>query len=1377
MHPYIPVFIHDKLRQNEISGEFNAFVMFCDISGFTPLTETLLKYGKPGSEILIRILSKIFNPMVDTIYSNRGFIATFGGDAFYAIFIHDDISISRKEAFAFSMNSANEILHFFEREGIIETDMGSYKLSVKMGIAEGLVKWGILGNENGRGYYFRGNAIDEAAEMEHKTSKGNYTLSEKLKRDFTDTFQPDEIASISSTDIPDDVLKEFFPDEFVIWEKGEFRQIVSIFIPLEGDFNHDLIDRIFRLTFAEVALFDGFLSRLSFGDKGAMMLIFFGFPTSHEDDIKRALSFADEWRKKLVDEHIAVFYRMGITYGLAYAGVSGGERRSELTCLGDVVNFAARLAFAGEKNEIYCSDMIAEKASSFAQVPLSFARKFKGKSDILPVYRFIKLKKVDQQRFFKSPMIGREKELKQVKEIIQDTIINKQFGGIIYINGESGIGKSRLVHEIKNWAENELKINWLHIPCDGVVERPWNGIKQWLKSFFEIGDEIKKEDVGKFMSKINEICEDREIDDMIRREISRTSSLIAAEIGIHMENSLYEKLDSRLRLENFIIGLKELIKALSIKNPTIIEIEDGQWIDSSTEEFLLPLTRNVNDFPFLVLITSRYMEDGEPVNFRISRGCSIEEIDLKPLSEGCENAFAVNILGKGQLSQEILDLLKKTAYGNPFYIEQLLRHLQDTGAVELRNGKWEITSNKIELPSSIDQVIIARIDSLGIQTKEILQHASIIGQRFAIKLLSEMLKDYPVYEYLSSAHKKAQLVYPEDMNEEFHNLIYLFSHALIRNVVYDMQLAETKQKLHKNVMHLIEEMFKDNLVEWYEDLYNHARMSEDEEKLKYYLEKSGDLHRYNYRHKEAIERYQELLNLDITLETKIDILLKLSSIYSSIGPYSKGVEYCRTALEYFGDSDNKKLLANIYHYYARILSLSGNNDMALDYIKQACEIFLEYNEEGSYADSLSFLGGILINKSEFSSARNKFMKAFDIYEKKNFQKGKVNCTDSIISTYVLTGRIDDALKYWEKRKDIIETGYDLSTEVRIKNNLGRIFADSDLEKAEEYFRDAMRISEEMGDRTLESMTINNLAIISQKRGDFRTAIEIFNKSAEISKEVGNIRLMGRAFYNIGTCHEQLFEYDKAIDCHNKYIEMSRIFSSKSAEGASVYALGNIYRNMGKYDTARDCFKNLHELSVEIKEPIDILLSLIVLVDILFLLNDFDGVEKYYQIALSQDFEKTELGNDFKILDLKYNIYKGNLVNAGKLVKLLTDTSCCFNEDMKGDVYLFSGKYYELISDFITSYDFYRKAIDELKESNLLVDYADTLIELSRMLMNFRHEFSCGDKLKECKDLEEFYKSHDKSEIMKLLNEARDFNEKCMRYHRISEINDLIRQIE
>ncbi len=171
-----PKFILKKFKENQFNGTFKAATMFLDISGFTAMTQTLMKNGKEGAEILTEMINQVFTPSIDEIYNNEGFITAFVGDAFNAIFPEKtELSV---------LFAASKINRIFNEIGFQNTKFGEFKLSVKIGISFGKVEWGIIQNEKQNTYYFKGDAIDNCSKCEKNCEKRDIVFDNNLKREI-----------------------------------------------------------------------------------------------------------------------------------------------------------------------------------------------------------------------------------------------------------------------------------------------------------------------------------------------------------------------------------------------------------------------------------------------------------------------------------------------------------------------------------------------------------------------------------------------------------------------------------------------------------------------------------------------------------------------------------------------------------------------------------------------------------------------------------------------------------------------------------------------------------------------------------------------------------------------------------------------------------------------------------------------------------------------------------------------------------------------------------------------------------------------------------------------------------------------------------------
>ncbi len=181
MKNFIPDLIAEKASKNILSGTITASAMFVDISGFTAMTRSLMKHGKEGAEVLSNIINNIFTPAIRAIYDNGGFVTTFAGDAFTAVFESDADYV---------LNAVLEINKLFVDAGNISTKFGEFELAVKIGLSHGVIEFGIIDADIQKAYFFRGEAIDGCAKAEHKAGRMEIVADHGLAPYCQDKFEP-----------------------------------------------------------------------------------------------------------------------------------------------------------------------------------------------------------------------------------------------------------------------------------------------------------------------------------------------------------------------------------------------------------------------------------------------------------------------------------------------------------------------------------------------------------------------------------------------------------------------------------------------------------------------------------------------------------------------------------------------------------------------------------------------------------------------------------------------------------------------------------------------------------------------------------------------------------------------------------------------------------------------------------------------------------------------------------------------------------------------------------------------------------------------------------------------------------------------------------
>lgn len=782
MYNLIPHFIHERFSQRERAGAFAAATLFSDVTGFTRLTETLMQYGKEGAETLTDALNHVFTPLVGEVYARNGWIAAFVGDAFLGIFPHgDDPDRARRAA----LETAAQILAFLQQQGTISTRDEDFSFSARIGLSDGPVHWSILGADNHHTYYFSGAAIAGCTYAESQAGVGE-VIADKLiwpglaaevtgkpretmvilstlpapSRPTAGTI-PATLPAVSSRELPREALQPFVPDAVIDLVTGsgraetrraEFRQVVNIFISFDPSPEVELLIDPFVTTILNTAHnHGGYFNKLDASDKGPMILILFGAPIAHENDLERATDFLIALREQTSTSALrAIRWRAGISYGTVYAGIIGSTERCEYTAIGSVVNLASRLTTAAAWGDIYLSEQAADCKTIKATYLGEHA--YKGFAQPQPTYQLVG-RKTESPAFFEQPLIGRQTELARLLAAVQP-LFSGQFGGVVCITGEAGLGKSHLAYEVEQTLRQRDAVTWFTAQTDQILRQAFNPFTYFLKRYYDqtpdASDEQNKQRFETRHQALLSALEERRAAESNPRkaealsgqitELRRVESVLGALVGLHWPGSLYESLEGELRYQNSLLAIKALLLAETFFKPVVLLLEDLQWLDAASSDVLAMLCRNVSEYPFLVLITSRYLDDGSPPTLPWAAGIPTLNLNLKVLSPQELRQLTETILD-GDSDENLLTLLQERTQANPFFVQQFLYYFRENTLLERApQGAWRLKSGlPVEVPTTIHALLIARVDRLAQSVKDVVKAAAVLGREFDDHILAHML--------------------------------------------------------------------------------------------------------------------------------------------------------------------------------------------------------------------------------------------------------------------------------------------------------------------------------------------------------------------------------------------------------------------------------------------------------------------------------------------------------------------------------------------------------------------------------------------------------------------------------------------------------------
>jgi len=715
--------------------------------------------------------------------------------------------------------------------------------------------------------------------------------------------------------------------------EGERKQVTVMFCDMEGftslveklgpEKAYSLMDQIYEILIHNVHDYEGTVNEFT----GDGIMAIFGAPIALEDAPQRALRSAiaihDEIAKFGNQEDLPIKMRIGINTGPVVVGTLGNDLRVEFKAVGDTVNLASRMEGLAEPGTTYVTKEIFQLTKDLFQFEHLGDQEVKGREKAVPVYKLLLAKedvyrpRLGSERMIYSEMVGRDRELDTLEFQVMKAI-NGQ-GSIVNIIGEAGIGKSRLVAELKTrdvvkrvtLLEGRAISMGRNLPFHPIIDL----LKQWAR--------IREDDTEAKAFERLEIA----TRNVCPEDFYEVLPFVATLMGMKLPGKYAERVKGieGEALEKLILkNVRDLLIKATDLIPLVIVAEDLHWADTSSIDLMGSLFRLAERQRILFVNVFRPGHsdtvDRIAETVRETLPTYYVEIVLQPLDGRMGETLINNMLNLRGFHHPIIDQIIERADGNPFFIEEVVRSLIDEGAVVLVDGSYQLTEkiDRTAIPHTINDVLMARIDRLEEKTRELVKIASVIGRSFFYRILAEVTRTIEDIDNKLLYLKEIQLIRERRRLEE---LEYLFKHALAQEVAYESILLNKRKELHLKVADSIEKVFRERLHEFYGMLAFHYSRGEDEEKTEEYLIKAGEEALKASASSEALHFYQEALNLyqarygdDADSELVSMLEKNIALAFFNRGQHVEAIEYFDKALAYYGEKVPKNPILMILKF-------------------------------------------------------------------------------------------------------------------------------------------------------------------------------------------------------------------------------------------------------------------------------------------------------------------------------------------------------------------------------------------------------------------------------------------------------------------------------
>jgi tetratricopeptide (TPR) repeat protein len=705
---------------------------------------------------------------------------------------------------------------------------------------------------------------------------------------------------------------------------------------------------------------------------GDGIMAIFGAPVAHEDHAVRACyaalamqaamrRYAEEVRRS---HGLEMQARIGLNSGEVVVRAIGNDLHMDYSAVGQTTHLAARMEQLATPGSIRLTAATLRLAEGLVQVNALGQFPVKGLTEPVEVFELVGASTIRRRLQASAArgltrFVGRQQELLALQQALERA--RAGHGQVVALVGEPGVGKSRLVYE---FVHSHHTPGWLVLESASVSygkATPYFPVIDLLTRYSHVEE---RDDVRTIRAKVTGqvLTLDPALQDAVPALLSLLDAL--------PEDSPFLKLDPPQRRLRTLDALKRVLLRESQEQPLLLVFEDLHWIDSETQALLGSLVESLPTARLLLLVNYRpeYQHGWGSKTY-------YAQLRLDPLPPVSADELLHALLGDDLSLQPLTQLLIARTEGNPFFLEESVRTLVETGVLVGEPGAYHLGQAlpTIQVPATVQAVLAARIDRLPPEEKRLLQTAAVIGTEVPLPLLQAIAEAPEEELYRSLAHlQAAEFLYETRL---FPEREYTFKHALTHEVAYGGLLQERRRVLHARIVEIIEAFAEDRLTEQVERLAHHALRGEVWDKAVAYVRQEGEKAMTRSAHREAAGYFEQALSAlghipetRDTREQAIDLRLALRSALWPSGDLGRILAYLREAEALAATLDDPRRLGQIscflsFHFWER-----GVYDQAIAAAQRALTLAMAGGDVVLHAVANRYLGAAYQAQGDYHQA-------------------------------------------------------------------------------------------------------------------------------------------------------------------------------------------------------------------------------------------------------------------------------------------------------------------------------------------------------------------------------------------------------------------------
>jgi adenylate cyclase len=900
----------------------------------------------------------------------------------------------------------------------------------------------------------------------------------------------------------------------------------------------EVIDPVVSELSSVVGRYEGYVEKFA----GDALLALFGAPVAHEDDPERALLAALEMHAQLENicrdlppDQRNLTLHVGVNSGHGIARILGSEARMDYAVLGDAVILAQRLESAAPSGQTYVSETTYGLTRERFEFELVGELTLKGKAKPVRTWRLVG-ERTARHLYTRPQLVGRKQELELLMGSV-DRLAAGQ-GAAVALTGEPGVGKSRLIAEAR-LAAVERRLRWLDARCisygAGLAYRPYIEL---LRGH-----------------------EDLRPDDPI----------FARLLGLEVDDHEIAGLDPEAFRQRLHEAFSSWLRRLVAERPTVLALEDLHWADPSSLALTGDLAAICEDAPLALLLIAR-PEAGDAL---AEIAPAAVRIELGALDQSAVALLLAEMLG--DVPPRLAEAVHERTAGNPFFMRELVRSLQETGALEREGDAWRLRRDWTgeDVPSTIEGVLAARIDLLPQSAAETLQTASVIGRRVPVPLLERVATDVAQLDPALDRLVDAGFLDPLDGDGERR---LAFHHALMQEVAYGRLLRRRRRDLHLRVAEEAEALYGagDDIVEL---LARHLYLGEAGSKAVDYLVRAGERARHLYANEAAILHFERALELS---GEDREIELALADVHELVGDYDDALNLYSSVREASND-------VRAWRGAAATLRKQGHYEESLALIDRAFA-----------TDALrgADLAPLWLENAWTLSVLGRFEQTIDVVEAALAAVGTRGGSMvghlllQLARAEVVSGRTEAALEHDQEAQRIFEEEEDvrgLATSLRIAGNayatLGRF------DEAADALRRGLELAYRIGNAEETGGCLINLGLVELRRGAFDEAVDWNRQALAEFERIAHGSGRATALGNLAETLAAAGRYDEALEQCDRALAVAAEIGHPLTTADATRTLASIHLAQGRFREAAERAEASAELFAQMGATPDAVASL------------------------------------------------------------------------------------------------------------------------------------------------------------------------------------------